>query len=74
MENSSLKSISHRKNEKNSLFKLHTCHFLTEAGYEVIPRVRSDSSAARDRQQARHRHGDPAHVDTGIAAERRVSC
>ena len=26
---------------------LQTCHFLTEAGYEVMPRVWSDSSACR---------------------------
>ena len=27
--------------------ELQTCHFLTEAGFEVIPRVWSDSSACR---------------------------
>ena len=56
---------------------LQTCHFLTEAGYKVVPRVWSDSSACRGivrrTGSGRLRHvGDPTHVDTGAAAEREV--
>ena len=52
---------------------LQTCHFLIEACCEVIPLVWSDSSACRGtarRQGTGRLMQDPAHVDTGAAAER----
>ena len=52
---------------------LQTCHFLTEAGCDVIPRVWSDSSAAAGSFAGQAQTGpDATHADTGTAAERGV--